>query len=131
MPGAETYPEYLPGHAPKSTTFAALNDLAAIPYLTDDQKEKLYRGFLAAPLPRAIAIGMSNGSWASGGFDPASAALKRCWQTAQYCQLYAVDNTVSGRVSPTRRRPPHSLRSRMHRRCRIWAPRAVSPTRNS
>jgi dienelactone hydrolase len=94
MPGSETYPEYLPGHAPKSTTFAALNDLGAIPYLTDDQKEKLYRGFLAAPLPRAIAIGMSNGSWASGGFDPASAALKRCWQTAQYCQLYAVDNTV-------------------------------------
>lgn len=94
MPGAETYPEYLPGHAPGSTTYAALNDLNAIPYLTDDQKEKLYRGFLSAPLPRAIAIGMSNGSWASGGFDPASAALKRCWQTAQYCQLYAVDNTV-------------------------------------
>jgi len=94
MPGTETYPEYLPGHAPKSTTFAALNDLSAIPYLTDDQKEKLYRGFLAAPLPRAIAIGMSNGSWASGGFDPSSAALERCWQTAQYCQLYAVDNTV-------------------------------------
>ncbi|CAB3760052.1 dienelactone hydrolase family protein [Paraburkholderia solisilvae] len=94
MPAAETDPQYLPGHAPAATTYADLNDLSAIPYLNDDQKEKLYRGFLAAPLPRAIAIGMTNGSWASGGFDPSDAALKRCWQTAQYCQLYAVDNTV-------------------------------------
>jgi dienelactone hydrolase len=94
MPGTEIYPEYLPGHAPTTTAYANLNDLNAIPYLSDDEKEKLYRGFLAAPLPRAIAIGMSSGSWASGGFDPAHSALTHCWQTAQYCQLYAVDNTV-------------------------------------
>ncbi|MFC0400832.1 dienelactone hydrolase family protein [Paraburkholderia rhizosphaerae] len=94
MPGAETDPAYLPGHAPASTAYATVNDLKAIPYLSDDQKEKLYRGFLAAPLPRAIAIGVTNGSWASGGFDPADTALTRCWQTTQYCQLYAVDNAV-------------------------------------
>ncbi|MFC0695711.1 alpha/beta hydrolase family protein [Paraburkholderia humisilvae] len=94
MPGSETNPEYLPGHAPASTAYANVNDLSAIPYLSDDQKGKLYREFLAAPLPRAIAIGMSNGSLTYGGFDPANRALKRCYEIAQYCQLYAVDNTV-------------------------------------
>ncbi len=71
-----------------------MNDLDALPYLSDKQKEQLYRGFLSAPLPRAIAIGLTSAAWASGGFDPADTALKECWKRTQYCQLYAVDNAV-------------------------------------
>lgn len=94
MPGQEVNPEYLPGHAPGATRYADINDLSAVPYLSDAQKEKLYREFLAAPLPRAMAIGSTSGTWASGGFDPAVAAMSRCWTITRYCQLYAVDNTV-------------------------------------
>ncbi|HEY3599025.1 MAG TPA: CocE/NonD family hydrolase [Paraburkholderia sp.] len=94
MPGREMNPEYLPAHPPETSAYADLNDVNALPYLSDEQSARLYRGFLAAPLPRAIAVGMGNAAWASGGFDPADAALKRCWETTQYCQLYAVDNTV-------------------------------------
>ncbi|WP_169708784.1 dienelactone hydrolase family protein [Trinickia terrae] len=94
MPSEEVNPEYLPARAPASNAYADINDLSAVPYLSDAQREKLYRGFLAAPLPRAMAIGLTNGTWASGGFDPAAAAMKNCWKITKYCQLYAVDNAV-------------------------------------
>jgi hypothetical protein len=94
MPSEEVNPEYLPAHAPASSAYADINDLSAVPYLSDAQREKLYRGFLAEPLPRAIAIGLTNGAVVSGGFDPAALAMKNCWTVSHYCQLYAVDNTV-------------------------------------
>lgn len=94
MPGREVNPEYLPGRGPRATSYADIGDLSAVPYLDDAQKETLYRGFLAAPLPRAIAIGITSGAWASGGFDASEAAMKRCWAVTQYCRLYAVDNAV-------------------------------------
>ncbi len=51
MPGGETNPEYLPAHPPAASAYADVNDLDALPYLSDKQKEQLYRGFLSAPLP--------------------------------------------------------------------------------
>lgn len=94
MPGQEVNPEYLPGRASVTSSYANLDDIGALPYLSDKQREQTYRPFLAAPLPRAFAIGLGNASWATGGFDPAAAALSACWKSARYCQLYAVDNTV-------------------------------------
>ncbi|WP_124800731.1 alpha/beta hydrolase family protein [Paraburkholderia phosphatilytica] len=94
MPASEVDPEYLPGNVPRATSYADVNDLGAVPYLSDKQKNEIYRKFLAQPLPRAIAIGSTNGTWISGGFDPAIMALHQCWKISQYCQLYAIDNTV-------------------------------------
>ncbi len=94
LPGREVAPEYLPRAAPRPSGYASLDDLAAVPFLSAQQKAKIYAGFLAAPLPRALAIGSTDAIWASGGFDPARTALARCWQTSQYCQIYAIDKTV-------------------------------------
>jgi dienelactone hydrolase len=93
MPNAEVHPEYLPAHPPAPTHFADINDLTAVPYLSGAQME-LYREYLKAPLPRAIAIGLGNGAFVSGGFDSAVAAMAACSKHNKYCQLYAVDNDV-------------------------------------
>jgi dienelactone hydrolase len=94
MPGQEVNPEYLPGRPTVKSAYANLDDIDALPYLSSKQREQTYRPFLAAPLPRALAIGLGGASWAAGGFDPAAAALRACWKSARYCQLYAIDHTV-------------------------------------
>jgi dienelactone hydrolase len=94
MPSQEINPEYLPRPEPAPSGYANINDVSAVPYLSTQQKAAIYASFLAAPLPRALAIGSTNGIWSSGGFDPSRTALQRCWRVSQYCQLYAVDNTV-------------------------------------
>lgn len=94
MPGNEVNPEYLPRPALKASGYASINDFSAVPYLNARQKTAVYASYLAAPPPKAIAIGSTNGMWASGGFDPARSAMQQCWKVSQYCQLYAVDNTV-------------------------------------
>lgn len=94
MPGSEVNPEYIPHSAQKASGYASINDINAVPYLDSRQKASLYASYLAAPPPKAIAIGSTNGMWASGGFDPARSAMQQCWKVSQYCQLYAVDDTV-------------------------------------
>jgi len=94
MPGSEVNQEYLPHPELQASGYARINDLNAVPYLSALQKAKLYASYLAAPLPKALAIGSTNGTWASGGFDAARSAMQQCWKISQYCQLYAVDNTV-------------------------------------
>lgn len=94
MPSQEVDPEYLPERARAASAYADINDLGAVPYMDDKERDAVYRPFLAAPLPRAIAIGTTNAVYASGGFDPGRAALDKCWKLTRYCQIYAVDNTV-------------------------------------
>jgi dienelactone hydrolase len=94
MPFEEVNPEYLPHPALQASGYADIKDFSAVPYLSTRQKAELYASYLAAPPPKAIAIGNTNGMWASGGFDPARSAMQQCWKLSQYCQLYAVDNTV-------------------------------------
>lgn len=94
MPGREVNPEYLPNQAYTTSAYADLNDVSALPYLDAKQRETLYRGFLAAPLPRAIAIGTTDAVWSSGGFDAAATAMQHCSERTHYCQLYAVDTKV-------------------------------------
>ncbi|WP_321931026.1 alpha/beta hydrolase family protein [Paraburkholderia guartelaensis] len=94
MPASEVNREYLPHPELKASGYARIKDLNAVPYLSALQKAKLYASYLVAPLPKALAIGSTNGTWASGGFDAARSAMQQCWKISQYCQLYAVDNTV-------------------------------------
>ncbi|WP_410818154.1 dienelactone hydrolase family protein, partial [Paraburkholderia sp.] len=94
MPSQEVNPEYLPERARAASAYADINDLSAVPYMNDKELDTVYRRFLAAPLPRAIAIGSTNAVSASGGFDPGLSALDKCWKLTRYCQIYAVDNTV-------------------------------------
>ncbi|MEM5318177.1 CocE/NonD family hydrolase [Paraburkholderia sp. JHI869] len=94
MPGSEVNQEYLPPPVLKASGYARINDLNAVPYLSALQKAKIYASYLVAPRPKALAIGSTNGTWASGGFDAARSAMQQCWKISQYCQLYAVDNTV-------------------------------------
>ncbi|MEX3963055.1 hypothetical protein AB4Y42_12680 [Paraburkholderia sp. EG286B] len=64
-----------------------INDFSAVPYLNARQKTALVASYLAAPPPKAIAIGSTSGMWASGAFDPARSAMRQCWKVLQYCQL--------------------------------------------
>ena len=85
----------LPEH-PKASGFAAIDDIGKVPLATDAGRQE-YRRFLAAGLPRAIALSPDGVAWAwnSGPFDAVNLALTRCAQRSnQTCKLYAVDNDV-------------------------------------
>lgn len=87
-------PEYLPTPSPPPTGYAAVNDVGAVPYLTD-QGRKFYRKFPANPFPRAFVFAPT-GSVSSfgGGLDPLGKALKDCRKQSKNCQPYAVDDNV-------------------------------------
>jgi hypothetical protein len=81
---------------PKASGFAAIEDMDKVP-LTSDAGRQEYRRFLAAKLPRAMALSPGGRAWAwnAGGFDAVNLALTRCAQRSnQTCKLYAVDNDV-------------------------------------
>lgn len=90
LPGALLYP---PDH---DTGRADVADLSALPVPTPEL-QRLYRAFLAAPLPRAFAMnGQSRSAFATGD-DAPSRALARCEEGAQAeepCRLYAINRTV-------------------------------------
>ena len=82
---------------------AALEDVSAVPYLTDKGRED-YKYCLTRPLPRAFAIA-PNGTHAypwgtepadkSMPTDPGARALKICEKAAaEPCRLYAIDGRV-------------------------------------
>ena len=77
------------------TTFAAIDNVNAIPYLQSQGREQ-YRIFLSKPAPRAFAVSSSGGwSWAEDGDDPVERVLATCQRTTgQPCKLYAIDDDV-------------------------------------
>jgi dienelactone hydrolase len=94
LPSAETYPGYLPTPLPPSTGFAALDDAAAVPYLTDKGRE-IYRKFLNMTVPRALVVAPDGFIVAiNGGYDPIARALALCRKKTSGCQLYAADTAV-------------------------------------
>lgn len=107
MPNREVNTEYLPLMAPKASGYATIADASAVPYLTDAQKAAIYTSYLAAPAPKALAIGSTSGAWVSGSFDPAPSAMRQCWSRSKYCQLYAVDDTVVWPRQETAPPPTH------------------------
>jgi hypothetical protein len=84
------------GERPKASGFAAIDDIGKFP-LTDENARQEYRRFLAAVLPRAIALSIDAKSWAwrAGVFDAMAQALARCAQVSSHaCKFYAVDDDV-------------------------------------
>lgn len=104
MPFAPVYPHYLPMVFPPATQFAPLNDVAAVPYLSDKARD-LYRKFLEAPFPRAFVVTESgSASSQSNGYDPLGRALEICRKTTARCGVYAVDDRVVWKPFPPQER---------------------------
>jgi dienelactone hydrolase len=94
MPHTDIHPNDLPTQFPSSTQFAAIGDVDAVPYLSDQGRDQ-YRHFLTLSPPRAFAIA-PNGMTAStdSGFDPIGRALVACRGAGVVCRIYAVDDRV-------------------------------------
>jgi hypothetical protein len=81
---------------PKASGFAAIEDIGRVPLRTDHGRQD-YESFLAAPVPRAMALSVDGlvSAWTAGEFDAMRLALQRCEQrSGRPCKLYAVDNDV-------------------------------------
>ena len=98
LPVQIQFPQYsLPPLLPRpaKTTFAALAEMEAIPFIGKTGRGA-YQKFLNSPLPRAFTIG-SNGAWgwAAGGEEAWDQAVANCSQYGKgKYTLYAVDNDV-------------------------------------
>ncbi|MET3135180.1 dienelactone hydrolase [Oxalobacteraceae bacterium GrIS 1.11] len=84
-----------PAPAPASSGFAALADVAAIPFLPESGRAA-YRAFLDKLTPRAFALSASGAwGWAEEGEDTDGRALSACQlKSSQPCRLYSVDHKV-------------------------------------
>jgi dienelactone hydrolase len=109
LPAAEIHPEYLPIAVPPATRFAALDDVSAVPFVSDKGREA-YRQFLTRPFPRVFALA-SNGmtSYAVdadvvwSGDAAAAAAYARIVPAGSTTNLnfaYAVNPDCSSRALP-------------------------------
>jgi dienelactone hydrolase len=94
MPHTDIHPNDLPTQFPSSTQFAAVGNVDAVPYLSDNGRD-LYRNFLTLSPPRVFAIA-PNGFATSmdGGLDPIGRALAACRDAGTVCRIYAVDDRV-------------------------------------
>ena len=94
MPGREILPRYMPRPWPAPTHFAAVGDLAAMPWISTASRQA-YRKFLTMRRPRVfmIAPGGQSAS-AQGGFDPLSRAFDLCRKAGLACMPYAIDDEV-------------------------------------
>jgi dienelactone hydrolase len=88
-----------PAPALPRTDYARLDDIAAVPYLSENGRAA-YREYLDKMTPRAFAVSPSGAwCWAEEGEDPDARALAACAQKSkQPCQLYSVDNDVVWRA---------------------------------
>jgi dienelactone hydrolase len=94
LPHTEVNHGYLPEPFPATTSFAAINDVAAIPYLSAKARD-FYRTFLDKQFPRAFVINERGGASSyAGGFDPLGRALAACHASNARCATYAVDDRV-------------------------------------
>ena len=81
---------------PKASGFAAIEDVGKVPLHSDSGRQE-YESFLAASLPRAIALSVDglHAAWSAGELDAMRSALARCERrSGRTCKLYAVDNDV-------------------------------------
>jgi dienelactone hydrolase len=93
LPSAVRYPQYMPLIPPPPSHFAAVDDVAAVPYLNEAARA-LYRKFLTQPLPRAFVLARTGLAEDAGGFDPLAVALRQCRAHYADCAVYAYDNDV-------------------------------------
>jgi hypothetical protein len=94
MPTEEVYTIADAPAVPK-TDYAAVDDIAAVPFLTEAGRAA-YREYLGKMTPRAFAVS-PNGAWcwAEEGEAPEKRALATCAKSSgQACKLYSVDDYV-------------------------------------
>jgi len=87
---------------PKASGYAAIDDIGKVPLANDNSRQE-YQRFLAAALPRAMALSPDGKHWAwnAGKLDAVTQALARCAQrSSQTCKLYAVDVDVVWPADP-------------------------------
>jgi len=95
LSNAIVHPEYLPMAFPPPSHFAALADVAAVPYL-DDRGRENYRLFLSDPAPKVFVISPTGlAASFNRGFDPLGRAMRECAYRAEHCQVYAADDDVT------------------------------------
>jgi dienelactone hydrolase len=100
MPSTYVNAGYLPEQFPPPTQFAAITDVAAIPYLSQLSRNT-YRDFLESPYPRAFVIDEEGTAVSqSGGFDPLGRAMAICQNRKGRCGVYAVDASVVWKPFP-------------------------------
>lgn len=109
MPTAEIY-SVGPAPALAKTDFARIDDIAAVPYLSE-QGRAAYREYLDKMTPRAFAVSPSGAwCWAEEGEDPDTRALATCAKKSnQPCQLYSVDDYVVWRGALAAEAPTGAL----------------------
>ncbi|GAA5164639.1 dienelactone hydrolase family protein [Viridibacterium curvum] len=76
--------------------FARIDDVQAVPWISNHMRNAQYPAFLASDRPRAFAIARDGTvGWASTPRDAVAQALKFCQRkTNEACMLYAVDDDV-------------------------------------
>ena len=103
LPFATIHPEYLPLPRPPPSHFAAIDDVPAVPWLSDKGRAA-YRQFLTKHFQRVFAVSVTGGfAVANGGFDPLARALALCRGAGINCAPYAIDDQVvwtGGRETP-------------------------------
>jgi hypothetical protein len=89
---------------PSASGFAAIDDSAAIPYLSPADRAT-YLAYLAAPVPKAFAISQQGmARWVSGDTQAMRRALAICSaHPGAQCWLYAVDDRVVWQADESRR----------------------------
>jgi dienelactone hydrolase len=108
MPHAITHPEYLPADFPAPSHFAEVDDIKAVPGLSEESR-KTYRLFLNSPSPKIFMLSPSGFSgFFQGGFDPVGRAFAACRKRYQDCQVYAADEYVSWMPLPAASAVPSS-----------------------
>jgi dienelactone hydrolase len=80
---------------PPKTDFASVDDIGAVPFLTDNGR-RAYRDYLTKLTPRAFAVSPSGAwTWAEEVEDPEARALATCSaKSSQPCRLYSIDDYV-------------------------------------
>lgn len=84
-----------PPPMPAKTDFAALDDVDAVPHMTEAGR-RAYRDYLTKLSPRAFALSTGGSwTWAEEGEDPAGRALATCnARSVEPCQLYSMDDHI-------------------------------------
>ena len=103
LPSAMIHPEYLPTPSSPPSHFAAIEDIAAVPWLNDKGREA-YRQFLTRHFPWTFVLSVAGGfATTNGGFDPLGRPLALCSNAGITCAPYAIDAQVvwaSGKETP-------------------------------
>ncbi|MCJ2141173.1 dienelactone hydrolase family protein [Methylobacterium sp. E-066] len=94
LPSQKLFSDYVPGPPLPSTHYSALDDIEAVPFLSNENRED-YRRFLKSPSPRVFLIAPNKAvSWYSEGFDPLARGLATCEALGIECWPYAYNNDV-------------------------------------